>query len=537
MTSAVSPPSPRATTPALSCRIITAFQELETLFADWNRLWKAAPRPEVFQSPGWARAWMRAFGGGLQIRTAVLYHGAEAVAILPLIESDGTLRFIGHTTSDYNDILCEPEFAVEALVLALDELARLGGWRRLMLENIREDAPLARAMATLPPRWQSLMQPLPPSSCPTLILEEGKEQLLNAILQKDKVKKTRKTILRLGEVTFSELTSAPDVLKYLPDLAAQHIARCVLDDRVSQFLREDYMAFYRYMIGELCADQLLRFCVLEVGGKPAAYHLGFEVAGRFLFYKPTFDIDLWDYSAGQVLLFRLLESFLTSPTREFDLGQGDETYKNRYANAVRQNLTSVVYAPGLSGRVQRASGHLLQRAKAWGREAVNRNARLKSLHQRVTRGTSAEATLPGRILGSRVYQLPAGTAGVDTGFERKTLRQLAEHVAHSTIGFNTGDMHLIRERLRKGGALYADAQWQSIVLAVSTAAAETREGAVELGAPGFVFSVLACGEGDRSKLFAALSGIAAERGLPGWLVSDAVEAGLTPHPGVQQEQA
>src|ERR1019366_8140210 len=267
----------------------------------------------------------------------VVYDGEDVVAILPLVECRQELRFSGYSASDYNALLCGPEFAAEALALALDTL--FGGgprhWKNVVLENVREDAGLSQAVAKLPVRWRRLIQMSRPTPCPTLILGEAKEQLLAGILSKDKVKKASKTILPRGDLGFRRLDSAAEIRAHLPRFAEQHISRCVLDGRQSQFLRGDYTSFCEYLTENLDPARQIRFSLLEIS------------------YKPVFDIDLWDYSPGQVLLFKIFESFRESDIREFDLGQGGEPYKSRYSNACRENLTFTVYPPGIAGQVMR----------------------------------------------------------------------------------------------------------------------------------------------------------------------------------------
>ena len=509
---------------ALRCRILTDFSDLEAIAQNWERLWSLDPGKEIFQHFGWIRAWMRAFGKDHRLFTPVVYDGDEVVAILPLVECRRELHFIGYSTSDYNALLCGPEFAAEALALSLDTLfsARPRQWKKVVLENVREDATLSQAVAQLPGRWRRVIRTSRPTPCPTLILGEAREQLLAGILSKDKVRKTCKTILRLGDAGFRHLDTAAEIREHLPDFAQQHIARCVLDGRQSQFLRADYMSFCKYLTEELDPARQIRFSVLEISGKPVAYHLGFDVEGRYLFYKPAFDVDLWDYSPGQVLLFKLFESFRNSDIREFDLGQGGEPYKYRYSNACRENLTFTIYAPGIAGRVMRAYAQTVTSARGRARLAIDRHPNFQKLGKRIERVAAKwrQRGILERREESGVSPLPAAAGSQDElELQPVTLRALAQHAAYEPGFLTAGDLHAVRERLKKGSAVYADSAWRYLVLASRTAAVETTTGLPGLDSPRLVFTVLREAAGKRRALVQAMTKIAAQQGMAGWLVS------------------
>jgi hypothetical protein len=353
--------------------------------------------------------------------------------------------------------------------------------------------------------------------------------LLAGILCKDKVKKTSKTILRLGDIGFRHLDSAAEIRAHLPHFAEQHISRCVLDGRPSQFLRKDYTLFYEYLTEELDPANQIRFSLLEISGKPAAYHFGFKVEGKYLFYKPVFDIDLWDYSPGQVLLFKLFEYFRRSDIWEFDLGQGGEPYKSRYANACRENRTFTVYPPGIAGQLMRACGHAAIAARGRAHVVIDRYPKLQALRDRIEEvaGMGRRQSLFGSGAESRVYRLPdALELRGELGLRPVALRALAEQAAHNPGFLTAGDLHDVRHFLKKGGSVYADRECRCVVLASRSAVAETAAGPVDLGGLGLVFTVLYGAAWNRPALIQAMTEIAAQQGMAGWLVSGLAEPGL-----------
>ena len=101
---------------------------------------------------------------------------------------------------------------------------------------------------------------------------------------------------RLGSLRFYHLEDRGEIRRHLPRFFDQHILRRALAGGRSHFLVAENRLFYEHLIDGLDPSRELRFGVLELDGRPLAYHLGFEVNGRFTWYKPSFDVDYWDLS-------------------------------------------------------------------------------------------------------------------------------------------------------------------------------------------------------------------------------------------------
>src|SRR5262249_22618932 len=163
--------------------------------------------------------------------------------------------------------------------------------------------------------------------------------LLRAALGKESLRRHHKKLSKLGEVRLRHLEDPEEVERHLPAFFRLHVARRALAGDRSLFCRDEPRAFYRALVRELDARDALRFAVLEVDGRPVAYHLGFECGGKFIWYKPAFDVAYWDYSPGEVLIKALLEYVADHELEEFDFTTGDEAFKGRFANRVRKQDT------------------------------------------------------------------------------------------------------------------------------------------------------------------------------------------------------
>jgi CelD/BcsL family acetyltransferase involved in cellulose biosynthesis len=88
---------------------------------------------------------------------------------------------------------------------------------------------------------------------------------------------------------------------------------------------------------------VLRFTRVDWNDRPIAFHFGFCHAGRFLWYKPSFAIDLARRSPGEVLLRHLLLAAAAEGATAFDFGLGNEAFKHRFATHTRRVRTWGLY--------------------------------------------------------------------------------------------------------------------------------------------------------------------------------------------------
>jgi len=328
--------------PGLDSKIATEFHDLERYAADWTRLQNVGERQDIFQDFKWIDAWWQTLGQRCRLFTPIAFRDGRVVAILPLVLDGRELKFLGYNVSDYNNFLAESDEAHKALEACLEALdAQNQYWDQIRVENIPQASLMADCLQRLPTRWRHRMVAGPGDGCPTMLLKDDKAGTLKA--RKSKLKSVVKRLARDGQLDFRHIERKEEVDGHLRQFFRQHIERSAIAGRRSNFLDKDYVAFYTALLRRFETSGNVRFSVLEVNGHPVSYHFGFQYAGKYLFYKPTFDVDYWDLSPGQALLAYVFEYLDASDVQEFDFGRGDESYKQRFSNHVRQNVNFTIY--------------------------------------------------------------------------------------------------------------------------------------------------------------------------------------------------
>ncbi len=339
----------------LRCEVVTHFDRLEELSAEWERLWQTDPTAEIFQSLTWARTWWHCFGSGQELCTPVVYEGDRVVLILPLVQQKGTIRFLGAPReADYCDVLCSEWRTANLLALALNTLFQsVPGWKECLLENVPVRSRIISHWQELPSELRSLLRLAPADDCPTILFEGKRNEIIDRLLRKKHMQRRQKKLSKAGLLTFRHIETKGEAQEHLTYFFQCQKRRYALLAKTSSFEAPERRRFFQALVEQFDLRNELRFGVLELDGRPLAWSLGFEVNGKFTFYQQTFDVDAQDYAPGEVLLHYLLLYAREKVEREFDFGRGDEFYKARFATHTLQSWNLYFEGRGIGGRVRR----------------------------------------------------------------------------------------------------------------------------------------------------------------------------------------
>jgi CelD/BcsL family acetyltransferase involved in cellulose biosynthesis len=139
------------------------------------------------------------------------------------------------------------------------------------------------------------------------------------------------------------LRDGADIQSHLPSFFEQHITRWVDTPYPSLFNDTVQRAFYERLTEAAADAGWLRFTRLDWEGRPIAFHFGSCYRGAYLWYKPSFAIDLARRSPGEVLLRQMLLAAVEEGAHTFDFGLGDEAFKRRFATHVQTVRTWGLY--------------------------------------------------------------------------------------------------------------------------------------------------------------------------------------------------
>jgi CelD/BcsL family acetyltransferase involved in cellulose biosynthesis len=321
--------------PRLTATLARSFCELEQLREPWDRLAMTCRRPEVFHTFAWAQAWWRGYGQRFEVFSPVVRDAdGQVVAIWPLVLSGSEIRTLGDGASDHHDLLAVPDNAQAALQAALSLLAENGrDWQTGIIRCVSARGSLLEAVRRVAGTSKVRVEVFHEGRGWAAVALTGPKFFLE-LARKESLRRHRRKLERVGRVTFRHIEDSAEIKTHLQGFQHQHIARWALKGIPSHFLDPASAAYYSALPVYLSPRGPLRFAVLEVEGRPVAYHLGFQIAGKYVWYKPTFDIDFSDFGPGEVMLQSIIEYCASAGVQELDFTIGDEPYKRRFSNLI-----------------------------------------------------------------------------------------------------------------------------------------------------------------------------------------------------------
>jgi CelD/BcsL family acetyltransferase involved in cellulose biosynthesis len=332
----------------INVRIIDKADDLDAIASDWQRLWLAQPRREVFTHQAWSKVFLDVYGPGKGLRCLVV-EGSGVKAILPLFRDvRGCLRFVGDPRSDYSDMLCLPAEVGEVAPVLLEALSRE---KVMTLSALPEHSLFFSALKSMKHPFEIAVE----EPCPAIEFDlEG--AVVKELLKKESLRRHEKKVAKLGPIRLERAGTQSEALSWLPVLFDQHIARWKTTPTPSLFETEDHRRFYEQLVVNETLWPMVDFRLVYAGDRVVATHFGFFHDQRFIWYKPSFDPEISNLGPGEVLLKYLIAAAADEGAREFDFTRGGEGFKQRFATVTRNNY--VVSRRSLMQKVRAAAGRV-----------------------------------------------------------------------------------------------------------------------------------------------------------------------------------
>jgi CelD/BcsL family acetyltransferase involved in cellulose biosynthesis len=311
----------------LQVETITDAESFAALAGEWDELVLAQPRPSPFLLHAWLLEWIRSYGDTGDVTVRVARRDGRLVAALPLIvRRKAGLRvaeFLGGTQSALADLLVAPEGDEEAS-RAVADAARDGRHDFADLFGLPGDSNLSRALRSDELRLIERVE------SPVLDLSRGWESVYGAKTGSKKRnlhRRRRRQLSELGELT-TELAATPDELAAaLEEAFRLHEVRWAGRPDGSHFATGTGKRFHRAALAALAAQGVPRIIMLQLDGKPIAFHYYFLLAGRMYVHRLAFDPEYGRFSPGLVNTLDAVEAAAREGATLVEYLGGDERYK------------------------------------------------------------------------------------------------------------------------------------------------------------------------------------------------------------------
>ena len=339
-------------TQSMKTEIIREESHFLSLAGVWNQLLQKSSADTVFLTFEWLSTWWHYFGSGKQLFIVLVKDGDRIIGAAPLMftskEGFRQLSFIGGTTTEAKDFIASDDSERQQIIEAiLDAIQGEPGWDFFRWDGFREDSPNFIPLKTILFRHKELRPMLLDDDVsPYISVDEPWEGYWSGL--KRGVRNDIQRLLRIlerekGSVTYHSPKDTNEAACLMDQLIKFQLTRArevthrpsVLEDAVT-------VEFYKSLASQLLTRGWLSLPVLSVEGEIAALHFGFEYAGKYFYYMPTFNRSFEKYGVGKGLLLYLIRNAFGQGLTEFDLLLGNEPYKFSFNPKVRK-LYSIVF--------------------------------------------------------------------------------------------------------------------------------------------------------------------------------------------------
>jgi CelD/BcsL family acetyltransferase involved in cellulose biosynthesis len=337
---------------SLTVHVIRTTEELLRLGPEWKRLFHRTGCDNVFLSFEWLSEWWLHFGQEHELFVIIVRtQDGQLTALAPFYISlhGGPLRlrelnFLGDRLvgSDYLDFLVDDS----CLPSALERIHRciLGNrrlWDYIQLLDVKADSIAATAFNTLMQACGMTPTMTFSSLCPYQKLPRSAEEY-NASLTtrfKKNLRYYSRTLQRQGEVEYLTVENAPDIEDAFDDLLRLHRSRFHSRGADSAFLGPQAEAFHRAALRSLTKAGWASIHMLKLNGNCIAASYELLCGRRISFYQSGIDPAYSRFSVGQQLIHFAIESGIEKGYSEFDFLRGNETYKSKWVDDIRNVYT------------------------------------------------------------------------------------------------------------------------------------------------------------------------------------------------------
>lgn len=328
----------------------------ESLVSEWKHLLSALPHPNaIYASPSWVAHLNTTRDSPTRV-WSVRGESGRLVGVVPILIGTYVLQF-----AVKNSVLVRKRLRTVHILGSVPILPQSRHAFHCVVDRILEECPqcsslYADALPTDTYLWRllqdSVYPPLNlyvhivdgPRPWHLLQLDESFEAYLKSMSAKARanIRRTSRQLSKAadGNVNLRRVTTIDDVPEFLE--GAVKVSRRSWQHKVlGERVRADESG--RRSLEDLASRGVLRCYLLECRGAPCAFVIGYQYCGVYQYAEIGFDEDFAEYSPGTVLLFHIIEDLHEhNPPTTFNFGVGDSTYKRRFGNCRRSDVSCLI---------------------------------------------------------------------------------------------------------------------------------------------------------------------------------------------------
>ncbi len=321
----------------LKTKLHTSTDSFDALQPAWDALVERSIANTPFNLLAWNRTWWEVYQPGDLWIVTCHTDDNHIVGITPwFIEHHETLgrivRFIGHVdVVDYLDMVVDEAHLIEAYETFVTFLKEnQANYDRIGLANVRESSPTYTVFAEMLKSQGFQVSFEQNDVAPRIDLPTDYDSYLSNILssreRKEVKRKMRKADGGLYDVEWYTVNGSHDLNEELEQFL--NLMRSADQEKAAFLENPQHVDFFRRIMPEMQAADLLRLHFLKIDGTPCAAYLNLDHNGHVYVYNSGLEPNTFGaLSPGIVLLQKLIKDAIQQGHTVFDFLRGDESYK------------------------------------------------------------------------------------------------------------------------------------------------------------------------------------------------------------------
>jgi CelD/BcsL family acetyltransferase involved in cellulose biosynthesis len=354
----------------------------EALEPEWDDLVRAMPRPSPFLLHSWLLDWWRHYGGDADLAVHVAFRGDHLVGALPLCTRRRrglrVSEFVGGTWAILADALVAPGEDAPSVVAGLAERAVEGEHDFADLFGLPGSS---RLVAALPQGSLRLVQRLEAPVCDLgSSWEAAYTSRLSSKARSERRRRVRQ-LEQLGTVESEVARSREEIARAVEDAFVVHERRWHGRRDASGFVTETGKRFHRAALLGLADHDVARGLTIRLDGRPIAFSLYLQLAGRSYGMNMAFDPAYASYGPGSEAKLQAIEASWSEGIRRIELLGTAAEHKRRFTDRFEPVYEGIGLARTRRGRA--ATEALLAGIRV--RRALKRSKTARGIYSRVPR--------------------------------------------------------------------------------------------------------------------------------------------------------
>lgn len=315
---------------------ISTVEGLDSIRAEWSRLFDSCPSATPFQSPEWLIPWWKHFGQG-SLMTLTMRVAGELRGLATMCIKGGKVRLVGSGISDYLGFLLDPSIEEAGVEAFFGHLARRGGWRICALQNLR---PSSALLSMRPP--EGLFATL---SLGEVCLGVNLPPTIEAFrVGQGRMRGFKKVWKRLSgkRIKAEAAVDEQETRSFMEALVRLHTKRWKAVGKSGVLRGPEIRSFHEETAIGFQRKGMLWLYKISMDGRELSVLYGFVHRRRLYAYLMGFDPEFSFLSPGRLLLLSAAEDCIRKGVYGMDFLRGGEKYKYDWSPSETRNYNLMI---------------------------------------------------------------------------------------------------------------------------------------------------------------------------------------------------